>query len=384
MASALASPPGRDAEHGARASRPPVPAWGAERIVRAVLAGQTDWRVAADLDVSVSTVRTLVKVHRETGEYREPQQGKGRRDDPRWIFAGPNAPGNLLSLEHAFGAGPADDLIEDIMRRHRAYGLCEPAYSTVARALRDLLDITGKRLTGKAYERDPTKCDLWMARMLSTYTADQLICIDETCAARGARPARSPARAPVPLASDRPRCPPLARRAYDNKTANRRRGRAKRGHRAKGVVMFHKGTKYSALGVLSLEGMLDCHVTQGAYTAKKFRMAFKKAVVPNLRPYPEPCSVVVLDNCPNLHTQRAIVTMVQDVGARLEWLEPYDPHHMPIEIGFRSAKDMLRSRRDELARLPRRERLRTALMRVGRAAARSAFHECGYVVPPDA
>jgi hypothetical protein len=173
----------------ARAARPPVPAWGAERIVRAVLEGQTDWRVAAAFDVSVSTVRTLVKVHRETGEHREPQQGKGRRDDPRWIFAGP---------------------------------------------------------------------------------------------------------------------------------------------------------------------------------------------------YPEPCSVVVLDNCPNVHTQRAILTMAQDVGARIEFLEAYDPHHMPIEIAFRSAKDTLRYKREALEHLPRRERLRSALMRVGRDAARSAFHECGYLVPPDA
>ena len=46
-----------------------------------------------------------------------------------------------------------------------AYGLCEPAYGTVARVLRDLLDITGKRLTGTAYERDANKCDLRTALM---------------------------------------------------------------------------------------------------------------------------------------------------------------------------------------------------------------------------
>ena len=46
-----------------------------------------------------------------------------------------------------------------------AYGLCEPAYGTVARVLRDLLDITGKRLTGTAYERDANKwkCDSRLA-----------------------------------------------------------------------------------------------------------------------------------------------------------------------------------------------------------------------------
>ena len=112
--------------------------------------------------------------------------------------------------------------------------------------------------------------------------------------------------------------------------------------------MFHKGVKYSGLGVLSVEGMLDCHVTLGGYNAKKFRMAFRKVVVPNLRPYPEPCSVVVLDNCPNVHTQRAFLTRAQDVGTRIEFLEAYDPHHMPVEIAFRSAKDMLRYKREAL------------------------------------
>ena len=52
-----------------------------------------------------------------------------------------------------------------------AYGLCEPAYGTVARVLRDLLDITGKRLTGTAYERDANKCDLRTALMRGAWVA---------------------------------------------------------------------------------------------------------------------------------------------------------------------------------------------------------------------
>jgi len=166
----------------------------------------------------------------------------------------------------------------------------------------------------------------------------------------------------------------------DDKVQNRRFGRSRRGTRAKGVVMFHKGPRFSALGIFSIQGMLDCHVTEGGYDADKFRQAFRKCVVPQLRPYPEPCSVLVLDNCPNLHTQLSIINMVHDADARIEFLEPYDPHHMPIEIAFRAAKGTLREDKS-LKVLPRRERLRTAVMGVSAAAARNAFRECGYPVP---
>lgn len=145
--------------------------------------------------------------------------------------------------------------------------------------------------------------------------------------------------------------------------------------------MFHKGPRFSALGVCAIDGMLDCHITEDGYDSLKFRVAFRKKVVPYLRPYPERHSVLVMDNCPNLHTQRCVVDMVHEVGARAEFLEPYDPHHMPIEIAFRAAKDTLRREKEELKHMSRRERLRHVLMRVGPEAMRNAFHESGYTVP---
>lgn len=151
-------------------------------------------------------------------------------------------------------------------------------------------------------------------------------------------------------------------------------GRARRGCRARGVVMFTRGVRYSALGVLTTCGMVDCHITRGAYKAKSFRCAFKKVVMPHLGEG----KVLVMDNCPGLHCQRAIIDMVHSVGAIVEFLEPYDPHHMPIELAFRAAKDTLRKEAKAPGRGDRRERLRSALMRVDDRVARSAFRECGY------
>jgi transposase len=140
--------------------------------------------------------------------------------------------------------------------------------------------------------------------------------------------------------------------------------------------MFHRGTRYSALGVMTILGMVDCHITKGSYKKRSWRCAFKKVVLPHLGEG----KVLVMDNCPNLHNQRVIIDMVHDVGARVEFLEPYDPHHMPIELGFRAAKDTLRREQKTPARGSRRERLRQALLGVNDKAARSAFRECGYDV----
>jgi len=62
----------------------------------------------------------------------------------------------------------------------------------------------------------------------------------------------------------------------------------------------------------------------------------------------------------------------------LVFLEPYDPQHMPIEIGFRAAKLWLRRHRDVYKHLPQRERLRLSLANVAGAHGRQAFHESGY------
>ena len=62
--------------------------------------------------------------------------------------------------------------------------------------------------------------------------------------------------------------------------------------------------------------------------------------------YPGVNSVLLLDNC-TIHNADEITHAVHAIGARIEYLEPYDPEHMPIEFGFRSrAKQKLRFDRD--------------------------------------
>ena len=52
-----------------------------------------------DYPMSESTAKRIISHYRATGEAREPRQGQGRTNDPRWVYAGPDGPANLAALE---------------------------------------------------------------------------------------------------------------------------------------------------------------------------------------------------------------------------------------------------------------------------------------------
>ena len=49
-----------------------------------------------------------------------------------------------------------------------------------------------------------------------------------------------------------------------------------------------------------------------------------------------------MDNC-RIHSVNELVARVRAFGARVIFLEPYDPQHMPIEVGFRAMKRCARA-----------------------------------------
>ena len=91
-------------------------------------------QIAARLVTSVSTVkRTLDHARSNNGELRVPQQGKGKTDDPRWIFAGPRGPGNVYHLKCTMDASEArrelrlvHEQVNDEMEEFPAYSTMIP------------------------------------------------------------------------------------------------------------------------------------------------------------------------------------------------------------------------------------------------------------------
>ena len=75
-----------------------------------------------------------------------PKQGKGKMDDPRWMFAGPRGPGNLYHIERIMEA--TDDSMELRAVHEQVEDEMEdtPAYSTMTGVLRGRLDYSRKRV----------------------------------------------------------------------------------------------------------------------------------------------------------------------------------------------------------------------------------------------
>ena len=102
--------------------------------------------------------------------------------------------------------------------------------------------------------------------------------------------------------------------------------------------------------------------------------------VPLLQPYPLPRSVVTIDGA-SIHMCREFLDLVHQTGAIVVFMEPYDPEHHPIEVGFRALKAWLRRYRCDVKNLPFPQQLRLAAHSVKAATARAAFYESGFMHP---
>ena len=120
-----------------------------------------------------------------------------------------------------------------------------------------------------------------------------------------------------------------------------------------------------------------------------------------MTPFPGPRSVLLVDNC-RIHAVDELVARVQAFGARVIFLEPYDPQHMPIEVGFRALKRCatltpappplpsisptpslpfdrwIRKHRDLLQNRPVHEQMRLAAQCISAEEAVQAFAASGY------
>lgn len=61
-----------------------------------------------------------------------------------------------------------------------------------------------------------------------------------------------------------------------------------------------------------------------------------------MNPWPQPCSVLVLDNC-NTHKSEAVRLAVEASGSLLVFLPPYSPDFNPIEESFSCGMSTLSS-----------------------------------------
>ena len=287
----------------ARQKKPPLPRWGAKLSRKLRRRGYSRVDVAAILGYSQWTVRKVDRYYKKHGTDREPRQGKGKRDDVRWVFAGRRKERNLAALRRAKEAGDAADLKSEIhvaFMNHGAWG--SPAYRTLCNALATHLNQTRKRVCAHPLTRPTRSPNPSPCRASEKAHSPPL-----SRRATAVRPLRR--RASLASRSDRAQLAAIARErdvgrslqwrvhmriqyepyhfllfdesASNSRTLVRNVGYSERGTIAKtNKYFFHKGVNHSVLGPFALDGgFLDLSIVEGAYDADTFWMAFNQVGV---------------------------------------------------------------------------------------------------------
>ena len=84
------------------------------------------------------------------------------------------------------------------------------------------------------------------------------------------------------------------------------------------------GKRYSAIPVVSMDGIHDVYITEGTVNGEKFADFVKNCLIPVLKPfnYTNSQSVVIMDNASIHHVQEVVDLIETRAGARVCFLHP--------------------------------------------------------------
>ncbi|KXJ23296.1 hypothetical protein AC249_AIPGENE6191 [Exaiptasia diaphana] len=166
--------------------------------------------------------------------------------------------------------------------------------------------------------------------------------------------------------------------AKDERTYQRKYGLGLTGKRVSRKGNFTRGTRYSILAAIAVDGVRASHSIVGSYNREQFEFAMEQFVIPHVGSYAqdENCSIVVFDNC-NIHRSDRVFELIRQRGGMSVFLPPYSPDMNPIEECFGVAKAWLKRHQDLCQTLPKRcfER---ALEEVSQDSCTNFFTSCGY------
>ncbi len=106
------------------------------------------------------------------------------------------------------------------------------------------------------------------------------------------------------------------------------------------VSKFHRGQRYQILPAYWQDGILLARVFQGSTDSEVFE-DFIEQLLPHCGRWPEPKSVLVMDNA-SFHRTERIEQMCYEAGVKLVYLPPYSPDLNPIEEFFAELKAFIK------------------------------------------
>ncbi|HTI15993.1 MAG TPA: IS630 family transposase [Dictyobacter sp.] len=150
---------------------------------------------------------------------------------------------------------------------------------------------------------------------------------------------------------------------------------APRGQRAIGKVPRNYGATMTLIASLSLSGMGEAMILDGAADGTAFETYMEQVLAPSLKAG----QIVILDNL-SIHLGSKVRMAIEARGCHLLFLPAYSPDFSPIEEAFSKVKTFLR-RQGARTREALQEAIAQALELVTEADALGWFTHCGYPPP---
>lgn len=257
----------------------------------------TSVAIAAAAGCSDRTVRTIRANMRCFGSTKAPFNGAGR---PRRV-----TPTMLDALRERLLEKPGmyqSEMVEFLRNKFDV----QVDVSAVSRALKSI-GWTKKASRQIAKERNADLRDCYLHN-LSAYRSYHLVYVDES--------------------------------GCDKRVGFRRTGWAPLGVAPVQVAQFHRGRRYRILPAYTQDGILLSRVFQGSTDSAVFE-DFIEQLLQHCGRWPEPKSVLVMDNASFHHSER-VRELCEGAGVRLEFLPPYSPDLNPIEDFFGVLKGFIR------------------------------------------
>lgn len=96
------------------------------------------------------------------------------------------------------------------------------------------------------------------------------------------------------------------------------------------------------LPAYTIDGVIYCGVYEKNTDVNGFE-GFIKSVLPFCGRFPQPRSVIFMDNA-SFHLSKRIEQMIANAGVILEYSSPYSPDLMPIQYYYGALKNIIRSK----------------------------------------
>ena len=130
----------------------------------------------------------------------------------------------------------------------------------------------------------------------------------------------------------------------DRRHSTRKWSYSIRGLRPRDHRLLARGTRYSAIAVMSVQGILDVYLVEGNVNGTKFEEFIVSSLLPILKPFDgrNYHSIVVMDNASIHHVDNVYELIENQAGAKLIYLPPYSPDLNPVEEVFSQVKSIMK------------------------------------------